>query len=418
LTLAPPSPGPLYSQRAETVRRTLTETGLDALIVTHPPNLRYLTGFDGSVGALLLAPTRAVLIVDGRYITTTRDRVASSGELEWIQVELATRSLEEGLIDAIAEFPAPATGVEAAAMTLSRFERLNGLLGARPGTDLKAGVRLIPTERIVERARVIKDAFEIGTLRKGAVMLSEVAGRVLDAVSPGRSEFDIAGDVDTFLRQAGFSGPAFDTIVASGPNSALPHARPGPRRLAPGDSVVLDFGGVYDGYCVDLTRTVQLPPATDAFSGTFAAVRAAHAAAIAVIRPGVKASLVDAAARDVLAARGLGDAFVHGTGHGLGLEVHEEPRITRPGSPALDDVLQPGMVFTVEPGAYLPGAHGVRIEDDVVVTAGGCEVLTSVPIDPIRTRPSTMLGATLSEVEGRESGSPGGAAGRRGPAGE
>jgi Xaa-Pro aminopeptidase len=393
----------LYSRRAETVRRTLAETGLEALIVTHPPNLRYLTGFDGSVGALLILPTRAVLIVDGRYITTTRDRVASSGELQWIQVELAARSLEEGLIDAIAEVEGAAIGVEAAAITLSRFERLTSLLESRPAAALKSGVRLVPTERVVEQARVIKDAFEVATFRKAAAMLSEVAVCVLEAVSPGRSELDIAGDVDTLLRQAGFSRPAFDTIVASGPNSALPHARPGPRRLGPGDSVVLDFGGVYDGYCVDLTRTVQLPPGTDAFSSTFAAVRAAHAAAIAAIRPGVKASLVDAAAREVLEARGLGDAFVHGTGHGLGLEVHEEPRVTRPGSPALDEVLQPGMVFTVEPGAYLPGAHGVRIEDDVVVTAEGCEVLTSVPIEPIRTR---------------ESGNPGGAAGRRGPAGE
>jgi Xaa-Pro aminopeptidase len=358
-----------------------------------------------------------VLIVDGRYITTTRDRAASSEELQWIQVELASRSLEEGLIDAMVELHEGAIGVEAAAMTLSRFERLNGLLAARLGTDQQP-IRLVPTERIVERARLIKDAFELGTLRKAAGLLSEVAARVLEVVVPGRSELDIAADVDSFLRQAGFSKPAFDTIVASGRNSALPHARPGARRLGPGDSVVLDFGGVYDGYCVDLTRTVQLPPASAAFSSTFAAVRAAHAAAIAAIRPGVKASLVDSAARNVLAARGLSEAFVHGTGHGLGLEVHEEPRVTKPGSPILDEVLQAGMVFTVEPGAYLPGAHGVRIEDDVVVTAGGCEVLTSVPIDPISARLSTMPGATPAEVEGRDSGNPGGAAGRRGPAGE
>ena len=416
MTHAPLSPGPLYSQRAETVRRTLAETGLDALIVTHPPNLRYLSGFDGSMGILLVAPTRAVLIVDGRYITAARERAGSSQELQWIQVELASRSLEERLIEAILEWEAVAIGVEAAAMTLSRFERLRGLLDAGHGTARKP-VRLIPTERIVERARLIKDAFEVGTLRKAAGLLSEVAARALEIVTPGRAELEIAADVDSFLRQAGFSKPAFETIVASGPNSALPHARPGPRRLGPGDSVVLDFGGVYDGYCVDLTRTVQLPPASDAFARTFGAVRAAHDAAIAAIRPGVRASLVDSAARDVLVARGLGEAFVHGTGHGLGLEVHEEPRVTKPGSPILDEVLQPGMVFTVEPGAYLPGMHGVRIEDDVVVTAGGCEVLTSVPIDPIRVHPSAMPGAPLSDV-GRESGNPGGAAGRRGPAGE
>jgi Xaa-Pro aminopeptidase len=417
LTIASSPPGPSYSRRAETVRRTLADTGLDALIVTHPPNLRYLTGFDGSLGALLLTLSNAVLIVDGRYITTARDRVASSAELRWVRVELAARSLEEGLIDTIAETPARTIGVEAAAMTLSRFDRLNALLQARQD---KAGVRLAPSERIVERARVIKDADEVATLRTAAAMLSRVAARALDAVGPGRSELEVAADIDTFLRQAGFSKPAFDTIVASGPNSALPHARPGERRLLPGDSVVLDFGGVYDGYCVDLTRTVQLSPATDAFLRTFAAVRAAHSAAITVIRPGLKASLVDTAAREVLTAHGLGDAFVHGTGHGLGLEVHEEPRVTRPGSVAMDETLEPGMVFTVEPGAYLPGAHGVRIEDDVVVTAGGCDVLTSVPIDPIMTPPAPRPGSgpTLSEVEGPDSGNPGGAAGRRGPAGE
>ena len=417
MTHAPLSPGPSYSQRAETVRRTLAETGLDALIVTHPPNLRDLSGFDGSMGILLVAPTRAVLIVDGRYITAARERAGSSQELQWIQVELASRSLEERLIEAILEWQAGAIGVEAAAMTLSRFERLRGLLDAGHGTARKP-VRLIPTERIVERARLIKDAFEVGTLRKAAGLLSEVAARALEIVTPGRAELEIAADVDSFLRQAGFSKPAFETIVASGPNSALPHARPGPRRLGPGDSVVLDFGGVYDGYCVDLTRTVQLPPASDAFSSTFAAVRAAHDAAIASIRPGIKASLVDSAARDVLAARGLGEAFVHGTGHGLGLEVHEEPRVTKPGSPILDEVLQPGMVFTVEPGAYLPGRHGVRIENDVVVTSGGCEVLTSVPIDPIRAQPSRLPGTAQSDTEGRASGNPGGAAGRCGPAGE
>jgi Xaa-Pro aminopeptidase len=403
LTIASSIPGPLYSRRAETVRRTLAEAGLGALIVTHPPNLRYLTGFDGSVGALLLAPSSAVLIVDGRYITTTRDRVASSGELQWVRVELAARSLEEALVDWIAELRVHATGVEGAAMTLSRFEQLSALLSSRQGEGSTPRVRLMATERIVERARVIKDAGEIATFRKAAAMLSEVAVRGLEVVSLGRSELEIAADIDNFLRQAGFPKPAFDTIVASGPNSALPHARPGHRRLVPGDSVVLDFGGVYDGYCVDLTRTVQLPPATDAFLRTFAAVRAAQSAAIAAIRPGLKASSVDTAAREVLEAQGLGDAFVHGTGHGLGLEVHEEPRVTKPGSGPMNETLQPGMVFTVEPGAYLPGAHGVRIEDDVVVTDRGCEVLTSVPIDPIRTR---------------ESGSPGGAAGRRGPAGE
>jgi Xaa-Pro aminopeptidase len=217
-------------------------------------------------------------------------------------------------------------------------------------------------------------------MREAARMLSSAAVDALAAVRPGRSESDVALDVELSLRRAGFSKPAFETIVASGANSALPHARPGSRMLTAGDGVVLDFGGVYDGYCVDLTRTVQLGPASGSFSRIFAAVRAAHAAAIATIRPGIAASAVDGAARAVLVERGLGEAFVHGTGHGLGLEVHEEPRVTRQGA-ARDEILRPGMIFTVEPGAYLPGVGGVRIEDDVLVTAAGCEVLTDVPID-------------------------------------
>ena len=353
---------------------------LDTLIVTHPPNLRYLTGFDGSLGALLVGRSSGSLIVDGRYITTTRDRVAASRDLGWLQVVLAARSLEEAIADAATGMGASRLGVEAEAMTLSHFERLKGVLGSR-GSDGKC--HLVPTEHLVERERVVKDDHELGTMRTAGRMLSDVAADVLGIVAAGRSELDVAADIDSRLRQVGFARPAFDTIVASGPNSALPHARPGGRRLEPGDSVVLDFGGVYDGYCVDLTRTVQLEPGTREFLVVFEAVRAAQAAAIAAVRAGVAASAIDAAARQSLTAHGLGDAFVHGTGHGLGLEVHEDPRITRRGSVTTDELVREGMVFTIEPGAYIAGALGVRIEDDVVVTAEGCELLTRVPIEPV-----------------------------------
>lgn len=374
----------MWSQRAAVVRSAVAELDLEALLVTHPPNLRYLTGFAGSTGILVLGRFRATLIVDGRYLTVTRERVAASGDLKWLEVELAPHSLEEAAVQAMAAMQLRAVGVEASVMTLSRFERLEGLLRAAAATGTGPEVRLVPTEHVVERARLIKDDEELATLRRAGEMLSNVALEVLDVVEVGRSELEVAADIDSRLRRAGFTRPAFETIVASGPNSALPHAQPGARRLSPGDSVVLDFGGVYDGYCVDLTRTVQLAPATDRFRRTFDAVRAAQVAAISAIRPGTNASAVDDAARQVLGARGLAEAFVHGTGHGLGLEVHEDPRITRAGSVARDEVLRPGMVFTVEPGAYLPGALGVRIEDDVVVTDEGCELLTRVPIDPVR----------------------------------
>jgi len=181
------------------------------------------------------------------------------------------------------------------------------------------------------------------------------------------------------MRAAGFERQAFDTIVGSGPHSALPHYRAGERVLTSGDLVVLDFGGVLDGYCCDLTRTVSIGPPSPEARRLYTAVYDAHQAAIAAIRPGVESTAVDAAARSVLESRGLGEAFGHGTGHGLGLNVHEEPRITRPRSDVPAVPLVPGMVFTVEPGAYLAGFGGVRIEDDVLVTETGCEVLTSVP---------------------------------------
>jgi len=188
----------------------------------------------------------------------------------------------------------------------------------------------------------------------------------------------VAAAIDSAMRTAGFQRPAFDTIVASGPNGALPHARPTDRTLLAGEGVVLDFGGVYDGYCVDLTRTLQLGRVSARFRRMFDAVRDAQAAGIAAVRPGARAIDIDGAARAVLDARGLGEAFGHGTGHGLGLEVHEEPRLSKL-APA-EEVVSAGMVFTIEPGAYVAGVGGVRIEDDVLVVSGGCELLTDVPV--------------------------------------
>jgi Xaa-Pro aminopeptidase len=216
----------------------------------------------------------------------------------------------------------------------------------------------------------------VEALREGGRRLGSIARRVHTFVGEGRTERSIAADIESALRDAGFSRPAFETMVASGPNSALPHARPTDRTIQAGDPTVLDFGGVYDGYCVDLTRTVQLGAASPALQRLYVAVAEAQQAAIAAVRPGVASSAIDAAARTVLERYGLGDAFGHATGHGLGLEVHEEPRIARQAAGIPDVIVEPGMVFTIEPGAYVPGVGGVRIEDDVLVTETGCDVLT------------------------------------------
>jgi Xaa-Pro aminopeptidase len=374
---------PPYARRLAALREALGAAGVDALLVTHPPNLRYLVGFDGSAGALLVSAASVILVVDGRYFTSASDRIANTQDLRGVGVSLAEGASEEAVARAVMSGPRIWNlGVEAAAITLSRFDRLSEALGMVEAAGPEATApRLRATERVVERGRMVKDSEEIATMREAASRLSGVARRALTLVRPGRSEEEIAVEIDAALRQAGFERPAFETIVASGPNSALPHGRPGRRILAPGDGVVLDFGGIYDGYCVDLTRTVQLAPLTDEFGRLFDAVRAAHAAAIAAVKPGIAASAIDRAARGELERCGLGEAFVHGTGHGLGLEVHEEPRLTKPGSTHADETVLPGMVFTIEPGVYVPGVGGARIEDDVLVVEGGCEVLTDVPID-------------------------------------
>jgi Xaa-Pro aminopeptidase len=202
-------------------------------------------------------------------------------------------------------------------------------------------------------------------------------------VRAGEREREIATVIEMAMRDAGYERPAFDTIVTSGPHSAMPHYRAGTRVLMSGDLVVLDFGGVLDGYCCDLTRTVSIGPPSREVRRVYDAVRDAHAAAVAAVKPGIDASAVDAAARDLLRDRGLGDAFGHGTGHGLGLDVHEEPRVGKPRADLPPVTLTPNMIFTIEPGAYLPGFGGVRIEDDVLVTEDGCELLTHVQRDEL-----------------------------------
>jgi Xaa-Pro aminopeptidase len=282
-------------------------------------------------------------------------------------------SYDEALLDCLAHLGAGTVGFEARHLTVARHEWLTRTASAR---QLRAALRA--TDGLVEQVRIVKDHMEVAALREAARRLTPVADAAFSLVRPGASERAIAARIESALREQGFERPAFDTIVASGPNGALPHYRAGDRTLVNGDLVVLDFGGVLDGYCSDLTRTVAVAPVSADAQRICAAVREAQQAAIDAVKPGVATTDVDRAARRVLEAHGLGEAFGHGTGHGLGLDVHEEPRVTRPRADVAPVPLEPGMVFTIEPGAYLPGWGGVRIEDDVLVTDHGCEVLTSV----------------------------------------
>ena len=354
----------------------MTAVDLDGLVVTHPPSIRYLTQLNASTGAVIVGEGTATLVVDFRYATAAR---SLSGQA--LRIEVAEGDLDDAIAALLRKRSLRRIGVEGEHLSVGRFNRLAAAL-ARPQLPLgedRHGPILKPTERLMSRVRAVKDAAEIAILREAARRLSAVAREARRWVRPGATEIEVAAGVDAAVRDAGFERPAFDTIVASGPNGALPHARPTARRLAPGDGVVLDFGGVYDGYCVDLTRTISLGPMSADFRRLFDAVREAQAAAIASVSPGTAAADIDGAARRLLDARGLGGAFGHGTGHGLGLEVHEEPRISRHTSPG--ERVEAGMVFTIEPGAYVPGLGGVRIEDDVLVREDGCELLTNVPIE-------------------------------------
>jgi Xaa-Pro aminopeptidase len=376
----PHAPTDALKRRHDTVRLDIASRSLDALVVTALPNVFYLTNFTGSAAIAVLTPDRVFFLTDFRYVTAINESRDTPYECPDIELVTVDGAYDATLAKLLSSSSMERVGFEAAHLTVSRHNWIAAAVArADPASEL------IATEGIVERARVRKDAFEIATLREGARRLSEVAVGVFDEVRAGRTELEIAAAIDRRLRESGFAKPAFDTIVAAGPNAALPHARPCQRRLAEGDLVVLDFGGVYDSYCVDLTRTVTVGSAGARARDVYAAVLEAHDRAIAAVKPGASRFGVDAAARETLAAHALGEAFGHGTGHGLGIEVHEEPRISRRRAGiddhVSDEAIDPGMVFTIEPGAYLPGWGGVRIEDDVLVTKDGVDVLTNVRSD-------------------------------------
>ena len=369
---------PLSGRHAR-VAETLQAEGVDALVVVNPSNIRYLTGFAGTAGVLAATVDRLYLLVDFRYSAAVARLIreaVSPPSLVPVALEGST-GYDRALAELVARERWARLGFEEAHVSVQRMR-----LWARLLAEAGSPAELRGVADAVERPRLVKDAAEIQTLEEAGRLLSAVALDVLDTViRPGRTELDMAADIDWRVKRAGFEKPAFETIVASGPNSALPHARPTARRAEAGDLVVVDFGGMLRGYAVDLTRTVGIGTVSAEGRRIYDAVLEAQQAAIdAAGRSEVTTGEVDAAARDALARHGLDGAFGHGTGHGLGLDVHEAPRLSRrsaevPGT----DRLEAGMVFTIEPGAYVEGTGGVRIEDDVLRLDGSCRLLTDVP---------------------------------------
>ncbi len=368
--IAPPD---LHLARHARVRDDLRAASLDALLVTSLPNIAYLTGLFASAGALVLSADRAALIVDGRYLPTAHARAAELPQLDVVHVP-ASSSQDECIAAIARTFANGRLGVEAAHMSVKQHVALNARLAA---ADIK--IEMVATEGLVEARRAVKDPWELETLRNAGTRLSDAAKCIMPKALAGLRERDVAAGIEAELRRVGFDKPAFDTIVAAGPNSAVPHHRAGDRLLAAGELVILDFGGMLNGYAVDTTRTVVVGAAGPRERRLLEQVAEAQQAAFSAVAIGRPATDVDGAARAVLERHGLGPHFSHGTGHGLGLEVHERPRLAKHRPELPIEPLQAGLVFTLEPGAYIDGFGGVRIEDDVVVTSQGAEWLTDAP---------------------------------------
>jgi Xaa-Pro aminopeptidase len=364
---------PESTRRLAALQAYLEARALDALVVSNPENITYLTGFKGSAGLLVVAPEGVLLLVDGRYERAVRESIAAGGVAP-INVERVSGRYDETLQVVLGRQGFRSVGFEAEHVTVAVLATWH-----RAAVD----VTFEPTRRLVEGQRMVKDRGEIATFRQGAALLAGVFQTLPSIVRPERTEQELAASIDAAIVGGGFERPSFETIVASGPNSALPHARPTSRRLVSGDLVVLDFGGVLGGYCLDLTRMAAVGQVSSSAMALFETVREANLAAVRAVRPGIRASDVDRAARDVLEANDLGEAFLHATGHGLGLEIHESPRLGKPDADAPQRLVE-GMVVAIEPGAYVEGIGGARLEDDVLVTPEGSEVLTKLSHDLLR----------------------------------
>lgn len=337
------------------VRDKLAGIGANALLVTAPANVRYLSGFTSPEdGVVVITGERAALLTDGRY-------TAQAAEESRLEVVI-TPNWEEHLSEMVGEMR---LAVESEHLSLHRFRRITERLGAEP----------MATEAFLASFRLIKSAQEIAKLREAARITDEAFENVVPMLRPGVREVEVALELERHMRLAGSGGPGFHIIVASGVRSAMPHGVASTKAIAAGDLVTLDFGAVYEGYHADMTRAVAVGEIDPELRRLFDAVLEAQEAALAAVAPGRSGKELDAVARDLLAEHDLAGAFAHSLGHGTGLEIHEGPRL----STRSDDLLAPGMSVTVEPGVYLPGFGGVRIEDLAIVTESGHEVLSRSP---------------------------------------
>lgn len=362
------------AERLPRLREVMGTDGVDALLVTNLVNVRYLTGFSGSAASLLVGPQSALLTTDGRYRTQTAEQLASCGLSDAVETFVGKVQAQRDRISAtVSRIAAHRVALEAESITWGSMRRM---------AEMLENVELVPTEGLVEQLRQVKDDGELARMAAAASIADAALVEVLPMLGEGRSEEQVALALDTAMRRLGAEDRAFDTIVASGPNAAKPHHSPSSRPIRPGDWVVVDFGATFEGYRSDMTRTFSVGAdgeGSGEMSRVFSVVAESQAAGVAAVRAGVEAGTVDRTCREVIARAGWADRFEHGTGHGVGLDIHEAPAV----SEGSGTILAPGFVVTVEPGVYLPGVGGVRIEDTVVVTDEGCRALTGFTKDPV-----------------------------------
>jgi len=350
--------------RMPRLRARLGEADVDALLVTRLPNVCYLSGFTGSAGMLLVTNDDALLITDGRYVQQSREQLDAVGVSA--RIAIAATPAEQREVLATATKGHARLGLEAHGVTWAQ---------QRAFTEWLADVDLVPTESCVEVLRAVKEPGEVARIRAACAIADDALTAVLPTLHDSPTEREFARSLEWAMRERGAVRTSFDTIVAAGPNGSKPHGRPTDRAIGAGELIVIDFGCVVDGYCSDMTRTVSVGDPGEHARRVWEVVAESQRAGRAAVRAGVGCATVDRASRAVIEAAGWGETFAHGTGHGVGLEIHEAPRV----SATADATLETGHVVTVEPGVYLPGVGGVRIEDTVVVTPDGAETLTEFP---------------------------------------
>ena len=351
-------------QRRRALSARLTELKIDALLVSGPANVRYLTGYAGSNGLLLLTKSDAHFFTDPRYALSASKEITCKVHVEKKALFLAAAAI-------VKRKRLKKIGFEASWVRFEDYLKIK--------EELTLGAALHPIGRVIEEQRMVKSAAELDLIRRSVATNSEAYSKTIRRVHAGARESDIAAELDYQMRALGAEKAAFETIVACGPRTALPHAHPTAHRLGENELLLIDMGASQEGYASDMTRVAHSGTPPKRIVRMYKAVLEAQMAAISAVRAGVTAGAVDAAARNVLKRHELDRAFVHSTGHGLGLEIHEPPRIARKDKTKL----QAGMAITIEPGAYIDGLGGIRIEDTVLVTEHGCEVLTPTPKDLI-----------------------------------